>query len=86
MMQSKSWIDGKFCYYTTKLFSLTSFARYAQIRTFGRLTIRKFNKNVSAMKEFAARDYEQLLIVSVYAVGCQEVQLNVIAPVCDSLL
>ena len=32
--------------------------------TFGRTTIRKFRDNVSGMKEFAARDFQQCLIVS----------------------
>ena len=39
---------------------------YASMPTFGRTTIRKFRENVSAMKEFAARDFQQCLIVSLF--------------------
>ena len=38
--------------------------RYRQIPTFGRGTIRFFDANVSAMKKLAARDWEDLLQVS----------------------
>ncbi|KAJ7191279.1 hypothetical protein GGX14DRAFT_579131 [Mycena pura] len=36
-------------------------ARFRQIPTFGRATIRKFLRNVSEMKQFAARDYEDII-------------------------
>ncbi|KAJ7215526.1 hypothetical protein GGX14DRAFT_312684, partial [Mycena pura] len=35
--------------------------RYRQVPTFGRSTIRSFRNNVSEMKKFAARDFEDLL-------------------------
>ncbi|KIJ07144.1 hypothetical protein PAXINDRAFT_90871 [Paxillus involutus ATCC 200175] len=35
--------------------------RYRSVKTFGRGTIRRFHKNVSAMKRLAARDFEDLL-------------------------
>lgn len=34
--------------------------------TFGRDTIRKFTNNVSGMKKLAARDFEDLLQVSIF--------------------
>jgi hypothetical protein len=37
--------------------------RYRKIPRFGRLTIRKFSNDVSAMKKLAARDFEDLLQV-----------------------
>ncbi|EGO30230.1 hypothetical protein SERLADRAFT_412306 [Serpula lacrymans var. lacrymans S7.9] len=37
---------------------------YCAVSTFGHGTIRKFNKNVSAMKRLAARDFEDLLQVT----------------------
>ena len=85
-MLCKSWIDGKYSRYPTRRVVLTLFARYAQISTFGRLTVRKFNKNVSAMKEFAARDYEQLLIVRICTVCCRDISLIVRSSVRDPLL
>lgn len=38
--------------------------RYREIPTFGRSTIRKFSNNASSMKKLAARNYEDLLQVS----------------------
>ncbi|KAJ7205777.1 hypothetical protein GGX14DRAFT_367815, partial [Mycena pura] len=35
--------------------------RFRQMPTFGRATIRRFHRNVSEMKQFAARDYEDIL-------------------------
>ncbi|KAF9014697.1 hypothetical protein BDZ89DRAFT_893776, partial [Hymenopellis radicata] len=35
--------------------------RFRQVPTFGRFTIRKFRTRVSDMKQFAARDYEDVL-------------------------
>ncbi|KAG2032550.1 hypothetical protein BDR03DRAFT_873674, partial [Suillus americanus] len=35
--------------------------RYRRVPTFGRGTIRRFNKNASAMKRLAARDFKDLL-------------------------
>ena len=37
--------------------------RYRQIDTFGRSTIRRFDKNMSALKQLAARNYEDALQV-----------------------
>lgn len=37
--------------------------RYRAMPTFGRDTIRKFSNNVSSMKHFAARDFEDVLQV-----------------------
>ncbi len=37
---------------------------FRQIPTFGRDTIRRFDKNASAMKKLAARDWEDILQVS----------------------
>jgi hypothetical protein len=37
--------------------------RYHSIKAFGRSPIRKFSNDVSAMKQFAARDFEDLLQV-----------------------
>ena len=37
--------------------------RFRQIPTFGRDTIRRFRSNVSEMRQFAARDYEDILQV-----------------------
>lgn len=42
---------------------LTCPARYRQVPTFGRDTIRKFSANCSEMKKMAARDFEDLLQV-----------------------
>ncbi|TBU36385.1 hypothetical protein BD309DRAFT_995628 [Dichomitus squalens] len=42
--------------------------RFSLIRTFGRGIIRPFGGNVSAMKKLAARDFEQLLILSQCAI------------------
>lgn len=39
-------------------------ARFRQVPTFGRSTIRRFGKNVSGLKKLAARDYEDILQVS----------------------
>lgn len=39
--------------------------RYRQIPSFGKGTIRKFSSNVSQMKKLAARDFEDILQVSV---------------------
>jgi hypothetical protein len=44
---------------------LTMKDRYRQISTFGHGTIRRFSSNASAMKKLAARDFEDLLQVSV---------------------
>ncbi|KIO20707.1 hypothetical protein M407DRAFT_29645 [Tulasnella calospora MUT 4182] len=41
--------------------------RYRQVDPFGRQTIRKFDANVSEMKKLAARDFEDLLLVSMPA-------------------
>ena len=38
-------------------------SRYRQIETFGRSTIRRFDKNMSALKQLAARNYEDALQV-----------------------
>lgn len=40
------------------------FCRYRHIETFGRGTIRRFDKNTSALKKLAARNYEDCLQVS----------------------
>jgi hypothetical protein len=40
--------------------------RFRQIPTFGLDTIRRFSNDVSAMKKFAARDFEDLLQVAPY--------------------
>ncbi|KAJ8087428.1 hypothetical protein PM082_006258 [Marasmius tenuissimus] len=40
-------------------------SRYRMVPTFGRDTIRKFSVNVSAMKQLAARDFEDLLQCSI---------------------
>ena len=39
--------------------------RFHQVPTFGQNTIRRFHKNVSEMKRFAARDFEDVLQVGV---------------------
>lgn len=39
--------------------------RFRQVSTFGRDTIRRFRKNVSEMKRFAARDFEDILQVGI---------------------
>ncbi|KAJ7189929.1 hypothetical protein GGX14DRAFT_607548 [Mycena pura] len=39
--------------------------RFRQVPTFGRATIRKFHRNVSEMKQFAARDHEDTLQIPV---------------------
>lgn len=44
-------------------FTIKDVFRYKTIPTFGRSTIRKIRKNVSAMKNLAARDYEDFLQV-----------------------
>ncbi len=44
-------------------------ARYYQISTFSRGTIRKFPSNVSEMKKLAARDFEDLLQVRIYTIN-----------------
>lgn len=40
--------------------------RYRNVPPFGRSTIRKFHNNASAMKKLAARDFEDLLQVSLF--------------------
>ena len=45
--------------------ALTSELRYYQISTFGHGTIRRFPSNVSEMKKLAARDFEDILQVSI---------------------
>jgi len=46
------------------LYFLNHQSSYRQMTTFGRDTIRKFDANVSAMKKLAARDWEDLLQVT----------------------
>jgi hypothetical protein len=41
----------------------TSIRRFREVPGFGRDTIRRFGRNVSEMKQFAARNYEDLLQV-----------------------
>ncbi|KAG1872303.1 hypothetical protein DFJ58DRAFT_635155, partial [Suillus subalutaceus] len=53
------------CIFKFLLHLLMDLNRYKATPTFGRGTIRKFNSNVSAMKHLAARDFEDLLQVSV---------------------
>ena len=43
--------------------NLTQRLRFGQMPTFGRTTIRKISANVSAMKQFAARNFEEVLKV-----------------------
>ena len=38
---------------------------FRQVPTFGRDTIRRFHKNVSGLKRLAARDFEDILQVSI---------------------
>lgn len=45
--------------------SLNGPARFRQIPTFGRDSIRRFSNHVSELKKLAARDYENLLQVGV---------------------
>ena len=44
------------------LFTITHFS-FRMVPTFGLDTIRKFNNNVSGMKQLAARDFEDILQV-----------------------
>jgi hypothetical protein len=44
---------------------INSMVRFRQVPTFGRSTIRRFSTNASEMKKLAARDYEDLLQVSI---------------------
>lgn len=66
--------------------------RYRQIPTFGRSTIRKFSQNASGMKKMAARNYEDLLQVSLRHclgfIAISEVKLpsQCAIPVFDGLL
>lgn len=39
---------------------------FREVPTFGRDTIRRFRKNVSEMKQFAARDFEDVLQVGIF--------------------
>ena len=41
-----------------------TYISYRQIPTFGRDTIRRFRRNVSELKQMAARDFEDLLQVN----------------------
>jgi len=50
--------------YTKLTCSHTCVFRYRDVPTFGSGTIRKFSTNVSAMKKLAARDFEDILQVS----------------------
>lgn len=47
----------------------SSGTRFRQIPTFGNSTIRNFANNASEMKKLAARDFEDLLQVSVIQVN-----------------
>jgi hypothetical protein len=51
------WLPCYLCVTDSDIFS------YRDVPPFGRETIRKFSNNVSAMKRFAARDFEDLLQV-----------------------
>lgn len=53
-----------FPFYSSCHAKLISFRRYRAIPTFGRDTIRKFANNTSELKQLAARDFEDLLQVS----------------------
>ena len=46
---------------------MIALSRYRQIPTFGRDSIRRFSNNVSGLKWLGARDYENLLQVSIFA-------------------
>lgn len=48
--------------------------RYRQIPTFGRDSIRRFSNNVSELKRLGARDYENLLQVSMQAYLLADIQ------------
>ena len=54
-------------------------ARYRQVPTFGRDTIRRFSQNASAMKKLAALDFEDLL-----QVGLREILRPLLTFVCCS--
>lgn len=58
------------CYYyfSTKDDTQHRFYRFRLVPTFGRGTIRKFSKNTSEMKKLAARDFEDILQVSMCSV------------------
>jgi|SRR5882762_3182728 len=53
-------------FYTKLTWGDTCLFRYRDVPTFGNGTIRKFSTNVSAMKKLAARDFEDILQVSLY--------------------
>ena len=49
-----------------------TFFRYRGVPTFGSQTIRRFTTNASEMKKLAARDYEDLLQVSIRNMGSEK--------------
>jgi hypothetical protein len=61
-------LDWRFVWFTLHLhFLMIALSRYRQISTFGRDSIRRFSNNVSGLKRLGARDYENLLQVSIFA-------------------
>jgi hypothetical protein len=56
-------MNGAKLNYNLLIILLILTCRYRSIKAFGRSTIRKFSNDVSAMKQFAARDFEDLLQV-----------------------
>lgn len=59
-------LNKRYFYFPYQLSSklTASYIRYRKVPTFGRGTIRRFDGNASAMKKLAARDFEDLLQVS----------------------
>jgi hypothetical protein len=58
-------------------------SRFRLVPTFGRDTIRRFSKNTSDLKRMAARDYEDILQVSLLIAGL-EAKLLSHMKVCDT--
>jgi hypothetical protein len=56
-------MNGAKLNYNLLIILLILTCRYRSIKAFGRSTIHKFSNDVSAMKQFAARDFEDLLQV-----------------------
>lgn len=61
-----NWTKGIVTDTSVNNFSDFSAIRFRDVPTFGRDSIRRFTNNVSELKKLGARDYENLLQVSIF--------------------
>jgi hypothetical protein len=86
VMSSNNWTNGAILAWHTMALELTFVTdRYRQMPTFGRDTIRRFSANVSDMKKFAGRDFEDLLQVVTLPHWILIVLIPIIVPSAQSL-